>query len=279
MAIFTFHFDKVFSTTQSLEIHFFLFQTRDFRFLLSRQEVSESGKKQQRRLRCTKPRALIGIHGGGAGYVLAGGPRLLGVGLGGGGGGGDGGDGRLLQFTLVWSDCSVLCSTVLCSVAQLQRKGKKRPLGDSSSTLTQEGWSSRYTLDEKSKIYLTLPFITNESFKIQKISQEIIFDRKIINCKCAKQNSYKSNYISILEKIMQIEILKYLLLKQTPPNEFEVFSDSVFRRERATRTPQRLSSKRQAGRRLLLLLPKLSHKIQPLANQVSNIKPSLASVM
>ena len=72
MAIFTFHFYKVFSTTQSLEIHFFLFQTRDFRFLLSRQEVSESGKKQQRRLRCTKPRALIGIHGGG-GYVVGGG--------------------------------------------------------------------------------------------------------------------------------------------------------------------------------------------------------------
>ena len=100
MAIFTFHFDKVFSTTQSLEIHFFLFQTRDFRFLLSRQEVSESGKKQQRRLRCTKPRALIGIHGGGAGYVVAGGWRhegyvLVGVGLG-GGGVGDGGDGRLL---------------------------------------------------------------------------------------------------------------------------------------------------------------------------------------
>ena len=71
MAIFTFHFYKVFSTTQSLEIHFFLFQTRDFRFLLSRQEVSESGKKQQRRLRCTKPRALIGIHGGG--YVVGGG--------------------------------------------------------------------------------------------------------------------------------------------------------------------------------------------------------------
>ena len=70
MAIFTFHFYKVFSTTQSLEIHFFLFQTRDFRFLLSRQEVSESGKKQQR-LRCTKPRALIGIHGGG--YVVGGG--------------------------------------------------------------------------------------------------------------------------------------------------------------------------------------------------------------
>ena len=69
MAIFTFHFYKVFSTTQSLEIHFFLFQTRDFRFLLSRQEVSESGKKQQR-LRCTKPRALIGIHGG---YVVGGG--------------------------------------------------------------------------------------------------------------------------------------------------------------------------------------------------------------
>lgn len=50
MAIFTVHFYKVFSTTQSLEIHFFLFQTRDFRFLLSRQEVSESGKKQQQPL-------------------------------------------------------------------------------------------------------------------------------------------------------------------------------------------------------------------------------------
>ena len=74
MAIFTFHFYKVFSTTQSLENSLFPIPklgTSD-QFLLSRQEVSESGKKQQRRLRCTKPRALIGIHGGG-GYVVGGG--------------------------------------------------------------------------------------------------------------------------------------------------------------------------------------------------------------
>jgi hypothetical protein len=86
-----------------LKFTFSYSKTRDFRsILLSRQEVSESGKKQQR-LRCTKPRAVIGIHGGG-GYVVAGGWRhegyvLVGVGLGGGGGGGvggDGGDGRLL---------------------------------------------------------------------------------------------------------------------------------------------------------------------------------------
>ena len=50
MAIFTFHFYKVFSTTQSLENSLFPIPklgTSD-QFLLSRQEVSESGKKQQR---------------------------------------------------------------------------------------------------------------------------------------------------------------------------------------------------------------------------------------
>ena len=56
-------------------------------------------------------------------------------------------------------------------------------------------------MDEKSKIYLTLPLVFQmKGPELKKNSKDIIFDRNASNYECVNQDCYKFNYISILEK-------------------------------------------------------------------------------